>query len=374
LRVFLSPLDWGLGHAARCVPIISYLLDKKIEVIIGAEGSHLIFLKEHFPNIEYIDFPGYRISYSAKLPVGVKVLLQLPQMVSAIKKEHEFLKEIIQKNKIDAVISDNRYGLWNEKVPSVIITHQLNIQAPAGNKFLSKTACTYIKNFDECWIPDYEGKENLSGILSHPIPKGINGKYIGPLSRFGPHQPQTPKGALKRPHLTLSCEERVSKDYDLLAILSGPEPQRSKLEEIILKELNLLPLVKALIIQGLPGNEYKKSGSKNIQIFPHLNDTEFLEMVNNSALVLCRAGYSTLMDLNAIGWKKSIFIPTPGQTEQAYLGKLMQEKGLGIIFNQKGFSLKDALEKISQLKPLLPNLCKGNYKDMIDEWINRCAK
>ncbi len=136
-RIFVSPLDWGLGHAARCVPVIRYLLIKKAEVIVGAEGHHLIFLKEHFPNIEYIDFPGYRIKYSAKLPVGVKVLLQLPQMVAAINNEHKLLEKLIVSKKIDAVISDNRYGLWNDKIPSVILTHQLNIQAP-GRKYFSK--------------------------------------------------------------------------------------------------------------------------------------------------------------------------------------------------------------------------------------------
>ncbi len=363
MRVFLSPLDWGLGHAARCVPIISHLLERKIEVIIGAEGSHLIFLKEHFPHIEFIDFPGYGISYSATLPVGVKVLLQLPKMVSAIKKEHELLKEVIAAKKIDAVISDNRYGLWNEKIPSVIITHQLNIQAPAGNKFLSKTAYNYIKNFDECWIPDYAGAENLSGLLSHPIPKGINGKYIGPLSRF-------------RSHPTLSYDERVKSKYNLLVILSGPEPQRSKIEEIILKELKELPALKVLIIQGLPGTHPQapslpsKEGG-HVEIAPHLSDAEFLEKINCSEVILCRAGYSTLMDLETIGWRKSIFIPTPGQTEQEYLGKLMENKGLGITFNQKGFSMKVALEKVRQLKSAQPNQGKVNYREVIDEWIKK---
>ena len=129
MRIFISPLDWGLGHAARCIPIIRYLQEKEVDVIIGAEGSHLLFLKEHFPDVEFIDFPGYRISYSSIFPVGVKVLFQLPKIVSAIKKEHALLDEIIKTKNIDAVISDNRYGLWNTEIPSIIITHQLNIQA-----------------------------------------------------------------------------------------------------------------------------------------------------------------------------------------------------------------------------------------------------
>jgi len=357
LRIFVSPLDWGLGHAARCIPVIHYLVEKKIEVVIGAEGSHLVFLKEHFPDCEFVDFPGYRISYSNRLPVGVKVLLQLPQMVSAIKKEHELLDAIIKEKKIDAVISDNRYGLWNEKIPSVIITHQLNIKASVGNSLLSKTAYNYIKNFSECWIPDYAGEQNLAGSLSHPIPNGLNAKYIGPLSRF-------------RPHSILSYIEKAN---DLLVILSGPEPQRTTLEEIILKQLKDLPDLKTLLIQGLPGNKATKSGLKNIEIVPHLSDIEFQRAVNSSDVVLCRGGYSTLMDLNAVGFKKSIFIPTPGQTEQEYLGELMQEKGLAITCKQKVFSLKEAIEKAKQLKPVQINYTEEVFKKVVDEWTSKLA-
>ncbi len=376
MRIFVSPLDWGLGHAARCTPIIRYLVEKKHEVVIGAEGAHLIFLKEHFPDYEFVDFPGYRISYSNRLPVGVKVLMQLPKMAAAIKKEHELLAGIIKEKKIDAVISDNRYGLWHANIPSVIITHQLNIKAPAGNSLLSKTAYTYIKNFDECWIPDYAGEENLAGSLSHPIPKGLTAKYIGPLSRFK-HQDllQTPKGALSRSP-TGNCSPFRGlglKINDLLVILSGPEPQRTKLEEIILKQLKDLSNVKALIIQGLPGNKTIKSGLSNVEIVPHLSDYAFQDAVVGSEIILSRGGYSTLMDLNTIGLKKSILVPTPGQTEQEYLGELMQEKGMSITFKQKGLLLEVALEKAKQLKPVQTNYTKEDFRIVIDEWIKKFA-
>ncbi len=383
MRIFISPLDWGLGHASRCIPIIHHLLEKKIEVVIGAEGPHLLFLKEHFLNVDFVDFPGYRIKYSTALPVGVKVLFQLPQMVAAIKKEHELLETIIKDKNIDAAISDNRYGLWNKKIPSIIITHQLNIQAPAANTFLSKTAYNYIKNFDECWIPDYSGDVNLSGTLSHPIPKGLNGKYVGPLSRFDTLvvQPQTPKGALnsaaQSPFRGLGFNQ--NKKYDLLVILSGPEPQRSKLEEIILNQLKDLPKTKALIIQGLPGSTYPLAQSlpsregRNVQIIPHLGDTDFQDAVNNSEVILSRGGYSTIMDLHTIGWKKSIFIPTPGQTEQEYLAKQFEKRGMAITFTQKGLSLKDALEKANELNPVEPAFEKENYKKVVDEWLKKIS-
>lgn len=353
MRVFVSPLDWGLGHAARCVPIIQYLTQKKIEVVIGSEGRHLLFLKEHCPEAEFINFPGYQISYSSILPVGLKVLLQVPKMLTAIKREHTLLSEIIKSKNIDAVISDNRYGLWNEEIPSVIITHQLNIQAAAGKKLFSTITQNYIRHFDECWIPDYEGEENLSGVLSHPIPRGINGKYMGPLSRFEPYKDVTKKNT-----------------YDLLAILSGPEPQRNKLEKLLLKELEKLPNVRAIIIQGLPGNKPKESGLKNVEIVPHLSDNELQDKINSSNILLSRPGYSTIMDIVTIGWRKAIFIPTPGQTEQEYLGKLMEKKGLALNRSQKRFSLKYALQKAKQINLVQPTYGKENYKEVLDEWLN----
>jgi len=329
-----------------------------MEVIIGAEGKHLIFLKEQFQNLEYVEFPGYRISYSKFLPVGAMVSLQVPQIIYGTNKEHTLLNKLIEGKKIDAVISDNRYGLWNERIPCVIISHQLNIQSKLLNHLAGKVTHSYIKHFNESWIPDYEGKENLSGVLSHPIPEGINAKYLGPLSRFESLTSSNPKNVM----------------YDLLVLLSGPEPQRSKLEDMLLKQLKELPSVKTVILQGLPGSKPKESGLKNVDIIPHLTDKEFKDSVNSAEVTLCRGGYSTLMDLNAIGWKKTIFIPTPGQTEQEYLGKLMQSRGMAVTFNQKGFSLKDALQKAKQLNLVPPDFGKENFTAVVDEWLKSISK
>lgn len=357
MRIFISPLDWGLGHAARCVPVIRHLLKKHIEVVIGAEGSHLIFLKEHFPHLEFVEFPGYRISYAKNLPANVKVLLQLPKMIAAIKKEHALLNELIEKKKIDAVISDNRYGLWNKKIPSVIISHQLNIQSNTGSSIFNKTIHNHIRHFNECWIPDYEDANNLSGNLSHPIPAGINAKYIGPLSRF-----------------ETSIGSNETKQYDILVILSGPEPQRSILEKLILSQLQGLPLGKALIIQGLPGNTEPQIDDARIKIVPHLSDKDFLNAINSSEVIVSRPGYSTIMDLHTVGWKKSIFIPTPGQTEQEYLGDLMQEKGVSINCHQKRINLKDALEKAQKLNPFLSKSNTENCKAALDLWLEKIGR
>lgn len=354
MRIFISPLDWGLGHAARCVPVIRYLLEKGIEVIIGTEGMHLLFLKEHFPQVEFAAFPGYRISYSSYFHAGVKTLLQLPDIRSAINKEHTLLSKLINERNINAVISDNRYGLWSKKIPSVIITHQLNIQTPLASSFLSKSVQRHIKHFYECWIPDYAGAENLSGALSHPIPNGINGKYIGPLTRF-----HSPTQSFKK------------KEYDLLVVLSGPEPQRSILEKKIIKQLNYLPLLKTLIIQGLPGNKPVQSNLKNVEILPHLPDTELQDKILVSEIILSRPGYSTIMDLHKINRRKWIFIPTPGQTEQEYLARLMQKKEMAVTCSQKDFLLEDILKKAEQFNPGRIKCRTETYKEVIDAWLDK---
>jgi len=352
MRILVCPLDWGLGHATRCIPIIRYLIEKKVEVIIGASGVSMTLLKEQFPGLEFITLPGYNVRYSSVLPIGLKVLMQFPRLISAVRKEHKILEQVINDKKIDAVISDNRYGVWSDKIPSVIITHQLNIMAPFGKNLLNNMALEHIKKFNECWIPDYEGEENLSGNLSHPLPKEINAKYIGILSRFEP------------------IKNTIYKtEYQLLVILSGPEPQRSKLEKIILQQLQDLPLVKTLIIEGLPGEDSKKSGLQNVEIIPHLNDTEFCDKIYKSDIILSRSGYSTIMDLYALGWKKVIFIPTPGQTEQEYLGELFKKKKRAVVLLQKGFLLKDALKKTDNLAFTDDYNRKEEYKSLIDRWM-----
>ncbi|HXP52767.1 MAG TPA: glycosyltransferase, partial [Bacteroidia bacterium] len=296
------------------------------------------------------------VKYSRFLPASMKVVLQVPKLLSAIKKENKELQNIIKSKNIDAVISDNRYGLYSDSVPCVLITHQLNIQASAGSRRFSDKVMEFVKKFNICWIPDNAGEDNLSGNLSHPLPEGIKANYIGPLSRFS----------------TASGSRDMK--YDLLILLSGPEPQRKILEKKVLKQLGQLSYIKALIVQGLPGNTEISSPYSNVDVVPHLNNISLMEKIMCSKSIVCRPGYSTIMDLATIGGKRALFIPTPGQTEQEYLAMRFEALEIAVWVQQKKFVLKDSLTKVFSSKGFNNNLYPQVFEKSIDEWLDTIKK
>ncbi|MCF8367750.1 MAG: hypothetical protein K9G76_01820 [Bacteroidales bacterium] len=329
--VLVCPLDWGIGHATRCVPVIREILKKDVEVILAASNRSLAFLKQEFPNLKVIDFPNYNISYPAKNSgMVIKILRQIPGFLKSIRQEHKMLQKLINEHHIDLVISDNRYGLYSNKVPSVFITHQLYIKAPVALKFiepvLSRINFRYIKSFTECWIPDNQYEPNLSGSLSHTKSTRIKTFFIGPLSRFDNKE------------ITNRTEFR----YDILLMLSGPEPQRTHFEKEALAQLRQMK-IKAAVILGKPEEKEKYNESDNIFIYSHLNSLDLKELIMDSRIILSRPGYSTIMDLSVLG-KKAIFIPTPGQTEQEYLARIFRDKGIFYSMDQKKINISKALK------------------------------
>ena len=338
-KILVAPLDWGLGHASRCIPIIHELIAQRCEVLIAADRGPLALLKTEFPQLEFIQLPGYEISYPKRGSMALHLLWQLPKLLSGIKREHKELQKIIQQKRIDTVISDNRYGLWSKSVPSVFVTHQLMIQAPVGKKILHRLNSNYINNYTECWIPDANTSANLSGELSQTKRLGEKIHFIGPLSRF------------------IKTKEVPEKAYDILAVLSGPEPQRSLLETILVKELSTSNL-RCAIIQGLPQKKERKKISENVELFSYLNSSELNQYILASELIISRPGYSTIMDLATLG-KKAIFIPTPGQTEQEYLAKKFDQEKIAPAFSQNKFRLEAALLKVKEYRGF-PALVKDN--------------
>ena len=331
-RVLVAPLDWGLGHATRCIPIITAFEAQGFVVLIAAEKNGAALLAKEFPHIKILPLQGYRVSYSKnKYLFFAKMLSQLNKIKTAIIHENKWLKKIIEEYKIDIVVSDNRYGLHNKKAYNIFVTHQLFIKT--GNRFTEwlaqKINYNYINNFNECWVPDEEGNENLAGALSHSLiqPK-IPVKYIGVLSRF--------------------TKIVVEKNIDLLVMLSGPEPQRTMLEKILLKQLNETKL-KTILVRGLPAETTKIfSENKTVEIINHLPANDLNKLINSAKIVVSRSGYSTVMDL-AVLQQPSILIPTPGQTEQEYLAKYLAEKKYCITADQKGFNLQKEIEKINKI-------------------------
>lgn len=300
--IFISALDWGLGHATRCVPVIRELKENN-KIIIGVTPLTKIIFDEEFPDLQKTEVPAYNITYSAFFPLWFKLFLDTPRILSVIKKEKKLLKEIIRNHKIDVVISDNRFGLHSKKVKSIFITHQLFLKTPFANSYAQKINRKYILNFDAIWIPDYEEeKRSLSGELSHGIHFHKNVTYIGPQSR-----------------LVKGIEE---KKYDGLFLLSGPEPQQSILKNELLCLAEKNPRRRFALVSS----ENTKSETRNIEIFICPDKVKLSQLINQSETIFCRSGYSTLMDLYALEKKEIVLIPTPGQTEQEYLAEYWQKK------------------------------------------------
>lgn len=330
-------MEWGLGHAARCVPVIKELLNEGYSVFIGNSGVFNNFFYSAFSNkIRFIYIPSVEINYKYN-NAFLSILIQVPKLLYQIFYEHYYLSRLVKKNDFSLIISDNRYGIRSNKIKSILITHQVYIRLPENLKFL-RYAVHYItkkiiSGFNECWIPDFEDEINcFSGALSHgsQIPKKC--RYVGLLSRFSYN--------INLKLLPLKSQ--------ILIILSGPEPQRTNFENIILEEA-LKTELDVFILRGKPEEPHPIKKIKNITIANHLDESEFYEKIMQSEFIICRSGYSTIMDLITLG-KNALLVPTPGQTEQEYLADFIQKKGRFKIMKQNDFNLLKGIEFLKSEK------------------------
>lgn len=350
--ILIAPLDWGLGHATRCIPIIKTLLSKNCLVSIAAQGKTKVLLQQEFPQLKFIESKGYNIRYSKNnWSLPFVIARQIPKILSAIQYEHEHLKEIVTEHRIDGIISDNRFGFYHASVPSVFITHQLLIKTPFGRKinaFVQKWNYRYINHFSECWIPDYEEVNNLAGELSHPLKKpSIPITFIGALSR------------LKKMNLP---------PKHVVIILSGPEPQRTIFENLLMHQIkNYRGSI--VLVRGLPGEAFELKSSANISVYNHLCSEELNKKMEEASVVIARCGYSTIMDL-AVMKKKSILIPTPGQTEQEYLAEHALKNRFALCISQNQFQFENALELSSLFDYACHNFDDNNLKTAVDNFLH----
>ena len=328
-RVLVVPLDWGLGHATRCIPVIYELLAQNAEVWLAGEGPQESLLRKEFPLLPFLQLEGYRVKY-ARTAIGLvkSLLFQWPALRRSIRNEHEWLGQMIREHHFDVVISDNRFGCYHSSIPSIFITHQLAIKSPLGKwseHLLQRYNYRFINRFTACWIPDNEKGNDLAGDLSHPQKKpAIPLIYTGFLSRLKKTGIQE-----KKRHLFIS--------------LSGPEPQRSLLEDKLVNQLSHYNGT-AVMVRGLPDGRSLIPSTNDIQFYNHLPTDEFEKELAKAEYVISRSGYSTVMDLAVMG-KKSILIATPGQTEQEYLADYLTERKIALCFSQKDFNLEIALQK-----------------------------
>lgn len=311
-NILICPLNWGLGHATRCVPIIKDLTNQGNKVIIAADEGPLAFLQKEFPDHEFIKFPGFSPKYSRSNTQVFRMMRAFPGALRDFRRDHKTVESIVKNYNIDTVISDNRFGCWSKQAHSVFMTHQLHIQVPKVWKWstpiINLFNNSYIKKYDEVWVPDVEDEPSLGGKLSHPALNGVNTKYIGHLSRFSSDNQ--------------SFTEKTNK---FLVILSGPEPQRTMFENIVLKQARETK-DNILILRAKPdSSELLRDVPDNVSMFNHVDDDMYVKLVNSAEIIICRGGYSSLMDLKALG-RTAFLVPTPGQTEQEYLARHLSKK------------------------------------------------
>lgn len=330
-RVLVAVLDWGLGHATRSIPIIKALVDAGAEVLLAGSGASLNLLKKEYPSYQAIELPAYKPRYpEANGSMAWQMAKQLPHFYRVVRSEHRELEKLITQHRIDAVISDNRYGCWSRKVPSVFVTHQSFVMMPKRFGWLRwvvhAITKSYLNKFTVCWIPD-DPRHLLAGELNIPqsehLPKRLS--YIGWLSRFR-------KG------------DNIAPKNDIVAVLSGPEPQRTILENILLPQLKASGL-NFLFVRGTPATD----GQGDPHVVDMLTGNDLKEALEAAEIVVARSGYSTIMDLLALQ-KKAILIPTPGQPEQEFLATTLTRRGYFYAVPQYSFNLEEAVKGLRKIR------------------------
>jgi predicted glycosyltransferase len=309
LKIFVCPLNWGLGHATRTSVVISALLNRGHEVVIGADGKALTFLQNEFPKLKCIRVKDVDVSYANTAFFSLVNYMRIAFYIfSNRRKEQQLLQEIQATEKFDVIISDNRYGLYLQDVQSILITHQTQVKTPFLSHFINSQLQKWLTKFNEVWVPDFEGSllsgELSNGSLNHK-------KYVGVLSRF-------------------THEDNAPIVYDCLYLLSGPEPQRTALEKNLSQIIRTHPYPsqegnnKIVLVRGTK-QQAKFDFPSNVKVIDFATTVELQQLLNSSKYIICRGGYSTIMDVVAVK-KSALLIPTPHQYEQEYLAQYLTDK------------------------------------------------
>lgn len=333
IRVLLAPLDWGLGHTTRCFPLLTALSQLDAEILIACNSVQKKVFQSSFPHLSYIPLEGYNIQYGrTRWGTIFRIIRQIPRIFAHIKRENRWLEALMTEEPVDLIISDNRFGLFHGKIHCIFLTHQLKIRSglgPLTDYLLQRINYRFINRFSACWVPDTAGSNNLAGELAHPqrLP-AVPVFYLGPLSRFQP---------------VIPGKDRIP----LLILLSGPEPQRSLLEKMLLPQLGDMGMP-CTVLRGLPGEAEIPLAAANIRIFNHADTAQLNEWLVAAEWVCCRSGYTSIMDLMMLR-KKCILIPTPGQAEQEYLGRRMQQNSWARTARQNKLNLAREWEEARKM-------------------------
>ena len=325
--ILVSPLEWGLGHTVRLVPVIDDLVRKGHRVIIASDGRSLSFLRFRFPELSWVRMPFYPVRYPENKSFFLKIIPQIPGILRAIHQNRKQVARLVREQSIDLIISDHRYGLTCRGVSSIFITNQLWLKAPKGLTWGEPLAYRlhlwYLRKFTRIWLPDFPGEPNISGIQTHPPRMPRRADFIGPVSRFRGIEPEEP-GQVK--------------PFEILGLLSGPEPQRTILENILIEILNKAG-TSSIILRGLPPEDPLTQPSEEengcVRLISHAADPHLLWYILQAPRIICRPGNSTVSDLIILG-KSALLVPTPGQTEQEYVAEHLATQGWFEVCTQEG--------------------------------------
>ncbi|MBK8967269.1 MAG: glycosyltransferase [Lewinellaceae bacterium] len=348
-RILVAPLNWGLGHVTRCIPLIQELEQMGVEVMLASDGVALHLLRAEFPHLTTFELPSYRIRYQSANMVW-NIGRQLPRIIWAIRRENQAVAQLVRTHGIQGILSDNRYGCFCKKVSSVLISHQLHVQLPF--KLIGWPANSVLRlalnKFDAVWVPDVEAPPGLAGVLSHGEPVHPDVRYIGILTRMQ--------------HYEMEAE------YDVAVVLSGPEPQRSILEQLLLEQAMEMPH-KFIIVQGQTQSKKHYYAADDVEVVSYLTTRDLNNVLMSSKVLVCRSGYSSIMDLAGLN-KKAILIPTPGQTEQEYLAKTLAEQQFFISQTQQAIDLDTGIRQLSRTTGLRQGVYSTDaFKPELKQWV-----
>lgn len=326
-RILIAPLDWGLGHTTRCMPIIEHLTALGHEVIFAGNEHQQSYMSSSGKNLKTLHLDGYDVRYArSRAGFMFGIFKQIPRLVKRIKEEQEWLAEMVEQHAIDVVISDNRYGLYNKRCHNIIMTHQLQPISGLGkivDDMVRKAHYKYLSNFDACWVVDKEEKYNLAGKMSRPKRIPNHAAYIGWLSQLE--------------------QSGVAKEEYIAIILSGPEPQRTLLSNKLWEDAVRLDR-QVVFVEGSDKAVDKDNIPEHITYHKRITKQELNDVMQHASIIVSRSGYSTVMDLIKLG-KKAILIPTPGQTEQEYLAKTLHKAVVFMAAKQKNLDLQKLIKK-----------------------------
>jgi uncharacterized protein (TIGR00661 family) len=333
MKILFGVFDWGLGHATRDIPIIEELLKRGDKVDIISTGRALKLLKSYLKNkCRYFDVRSVYSPFNDSNFL-ISFITSIPRMIISLKQARKETEKIIEKNKYDKVISDCRYDVYDRKENSILINHQLSFKSPILESIVARILAMMMNHFGTIAVPDYNSRK-LSGELGKN--KYYSGKvcYIGILSR------------LKK--------RKLKQDIDYFISMSGPEPQRTILENKILGQISSFK--GKIVIAGGNLEINKKTSRKNLKFFSFLDKNQQEEMMNRAKFIITRSGYSTLLELAELEKKKALLIPFPKQTEQEYVADLYEKEKLFHHVHQDKLDLKKDIEN-----------CK-NFKGFHAEW------